>query len=158
MDLTALPTDNLYKFMALAGTLLLVFSVYLGFTRYQKYWERLDELSLELAENEATIRRAEREVAAIEGKHDPSPEAAQALEERKFEARRRHELNKSRLAIVERTDRDRKWALGISIALAVAAVLLAGSGYYLWYDRLQRFQDRAVEAEAQNRPVEVPAR
>lgn len=50
MDPTALPTDNLYKFLALSGLAIVGFSIWFGWTRWPAFQERAFKILQELAE------------------------------------------------------------------------------------------------------------
>jgi len=43
----SVPTDNLYKFLAISGILIVIFSIYFTYTQRQKLEETIDQLLLD---------------------------------------------------------------------------------------------------------------
>ncbi len=187
--LTTLPwirvvTDNLYKFMALAG--LASFFLSNGFLYIQTHRlreqlidtevERLvleeDEklLKLELKEFQAEIDAIEARVAQLEKAGQPlNPTKGQELKnmlenlDSKLEAslRRRFELTKlgHRLAGKQALNDFLEKELQRDRILTVFFSLLCGGvasvGFLLWYLRLQKFQDIIVQKQASSREEET---
>jgi hypothetical protein len=135
MDPSKFPTDNLYKFMALCGLVLLIASAYAD-------WQMSDRLSTyqweeALTEHDKNFlmnsyeKEQNKEVKELYFKmftsvnaRGPHPHSSEA-EDKKFIA----ELGRNRTMI--RT--------GIVLGLLLTAI-----GFFLWYHKLQKHLDKAV--------------
>jgi hypothetical protein len=135
MDLGSIPTDNLYKFVAL-GSLLAIGAVWYSANRNSNLlYDRKKEVLAEQAKLMSAMADVQAEMENSEGK--PSD----ALIARKREANLREvELNAYVRALNELTDHRVKsnakalWGMAV---LLVCAVL----GFRFWYCKLQWFQD-----------------
>ena len=146
MNIPQLPTDSLYKFITMSGLVLTVLSLtYLVLSRH--------DLALKVAEGEGVIKNAEVERQNLEAMKispttPPKDEYEQARLARFFdlvsESRRLHERN---VVFLEQYLELRPW---VFISLLFGVVLFAG-GSWLWYMRLQRYQDLIVQAESRQR-------
>jgi hypothetical protein len=176
MDLSALPTNNLYQFLALGGLLLLIVSL-LG---PWKQWERLEERHMDAqraldttkVEIEALKLAVARHKARAEEcggvfnedgtfKVPPrlTPEQAEAVRgvseallQKAAEVRRAQASNTALAAYVGRTRARLRWLLLVAIGAGVVAVVLSGLGFYLWYTRVQVYQDELLRRQVVSSP------
>ena len=142
MNLSTLPTDHLYKFLALAGLALFVFSV-----AYPT--NLISDLELRIVESETQIRLQDADISKFEGELDafekkkphPSEQEVlilrdnfQQLKVKKIEVQGKTE----RLAILNKQLREAFNLLKLS---ALVGLLMAFVGFLLWYVRVQRPAD-----------------
>ena len=148
MQLPSIPTDNLYKFVAISGLALCAFAVTYPTSKAL-------ELKNSAIETHAQIRKLQIELDGLSADVD-------AFKSKAPEQRRQEEhaaLSKSLKAIqlkkvdidaaVEKLDLNRDWAWAYLLFAAIAG--LVGSiattrGFRLWYNRVQRPQDQKLLA------------
>ncbi len=142
-----LPTDNLYKFLALAGLVIVVLSDVLQNARMSAINEKLDALRVEAAGTDAESKSIDADLARG---------SALTSHEREllWQRRREHTLHLAesgaRLAIVDRLITEQHdiqvWS---DVASAIGAVLMI-LGFGLWYHKVQVYQDRLLRAQAKD--------
>ena len=145
MNFPSLPTDNLYKFLALSGLLIAGFS----FTLLP--WQ-LHELRLEVFDSEAEARvlviereQIERELSRLESMDERTWEEVSALRTSHDALRKsiaRSDSNAERMTYLVETYRSLVTVSGGGIVLGG---LLSIAGFRLWYTRVQRpLDERAL--------------
>lgn len=160
------PTDNLYKFMALAGLFVAAFSTWISLQKFVEYnratllldseygamiptASRMAELSLKnLA---CSISEAEER----ESKTRSDPTACQNVDAAKAES---DQLGQKLRELEEHVrpmsvNRDALWQeyrmyRAGALVVGVLGLYLTGLGFWWWYDRLQRHLDAAVKADS----------
>ena len=154
------PTDNLYKFMAIAGIAVMVlavlgpaFAIALG----ERHQERVDDVLVDLARLEAQERVLEVKYAHVEEWYDGESSLTIArsdprLQEIVSSNDEAYQLYVERAALEECVSREadrREFCESIFLqsvveqwVLLVFGAVLAVAGFTLWYRRLQRYQDR----------------
>ena len=168
-----LPTDNLYKFLAIFGLLVAAFSVYVPLLRYVEFIRvshRVDAIygpmieSLRAIDDEARARLecAIYKAYLLEKKQPPTPDPCSdvvVVKDKTASARTELERQKAQVAPLE-VERNSLWQeyvlflyVGIGGLLTGVAMCIAGFG--LWYVRLQKYLDAAVRAEASPKPSTV---
>jgi hypothetical protein len=144
---TSLPTDNLYKFMAIAGLSIIFFSFYLAFNRVESLWERLDQgmrQSDKLSEEIAQLRIKEKTI--------------QEVMDRRIV---KYEIGKRQLQLSDAmfaTDRFYKMTLWILDRVLIAlccGCFFTALGFTLWYTRVQRPLDIAIKTQAKRDLADV---
>ena len=130
MNLPNLPTDNLYKFMALSGLFLIIFSftlVLLQANRSQDIHRELKRLStimeLKNFQNERDKKLGENIVENL-------GQSRKLLEELKF--------------ILEQKPK----YMAFFVIFMLIGVILSITGFQLWYSRVQRYQDILIKNQA----------
>jgi len=144
LNIPSPPTDNLYKFLALAGILIVVG----GYVFVYLQADRSQELLRELKQGAALIH-AETEIARLRSLlNDPNERRGKHLEEG-YEAAARE---RARLTKVEEELKFLlAWKNRSMILLAAAHVVgsvLSAVGFALWYQRVQRYQDLILRRQA----------
>lgn len=123
-----LPTDSLYKFMALAG---LVVMIAVPLYTLSKMWE------------------IQPQVAELKARVDSAPPSA-ALENIEEKLQAIEELTEYRVSAARL--RVRIDQFGFLIALSTVSFVAGGAlavfGFYLWYVRVQQYLDRALQRGA----------
>jgi hypothetical protein len=160
------PTDNLYKFLAIFGLVVIMFSIYVPLLRYMEFSrlshkadaiyapmiEPLTALDDEArAELECTIHQAYLRDKQQPPKPDPCP-AVSAAKSKGSLARAQLEKLQAQLTPIE-VDRNSIWQEYMLLLYAGSLGLLVGivmciSGFWLWYTRLQKYLDASVRQQA----------
>jgi hypothetical protein len=138
---SSLPTDNLYKFLAIAGVALIIFSFYMSHSRMDLMWQRQDEWMRTYTKTFSELRTKTNQLKQNSG------ENAKALKD---------EILKLRMAMIN--DDFTKWqfretTLDLFNELQVVlylGCLLAAIGFTFWYTRVQKYLDAALKKQSQN--------
>ena len=169
MELLKPPTDNLYKFLALSGVLVLAVSIFYPFWQWYHIKERsievskeseflladIDRMKTELESDLKTLTELQKEEEEGNYKGDPV-ERIQRLQQRNqqhmslaLESRKKSIELHSKQELLNLYSR-------MAIAITLAGVLgIAGGlgtaafGFGLWYTRLQKYQDMILQKEAE---------
>lgn len=143
MNLPNPPTDNLYKFVAIFGMVLVVAPLVLFFGRAGELRARSAEVRREVAllGFDVDVARQDQE----RSKEPDEPLKTRALRRRMVEAQARTTELSDLLEELERL-------ANVAKISAAAGLVLTIVGFTLWYERVQRFEDlvlrRQVEAAA----------
>ena len=141
MNYPSLPTDNLYKFIALAGLALILFSATYPIGRVIEF--ELGVVETKSQQEKLDIEKSEidRLLVNLEKAKDPQPQELAALRERHTQREiKTIELKKS----IEIAQIQLDWAkyyLGAARFGLVIGLFLAFVGFRLWYLRVQRPND-----------------
>lgn len=133
MILPSLPTDSLYKFIAVAGAFIFLSSLIVPF---QKHYE----LAVKRAENTGVIAMVEERVARFSSSINGASDVDIAMGE--F-----HDLRaraKATNAALESLQRE---MLVLRNAGLVLGLLLMALGLSAWYLRVQRYEDRLLQGK-----------
>jgi hypothetical protein len=158
VDLASLPTDSLYKFVALSGVALALLSFYLLVTRSLHVWERVDQLSflsarvgVELDVVEKNVERAKAQPTLSDAEH--------ALMGRKIaRIKKLHANEKVRLEIARRLTAELHRLVLIAGIATALGIIVASAGFRLWYTRSQAPQDELLRLQVeQARAASTPA-
>ena len=134
MQFPNLPTDNLYKFLALSGVLVAVVSVYFVITTAY----RSQELA-RLVEENIRISDVLIDFGEITLNSDAMQEALLVLAESTAEIQ---ELN----FIVDR----KNTTIFIGLIVSFAGVVMSYFGFFLWYRRVQIYHDMILKHESES--------
>jgi len=141
MELPMLPTDNLYKFLALSGLVMLVLSF--TFPR-----NMVDELELKAVESETNINLLAFEVSVLKDDVDAAEKKPKLAEDgiQKLSERQRQLEVKTLQVGGERAKlnvlvKQLRFAMSLSIIGSVLGFVLADIGFWLWYMRVQKPAD-----------------
>jgi hypothetical protein len=148
MSIPSLPTDNLYKFMALAGLVMIALSTYYPM-------QRISDLELKQVSTNTGIGLAQleadeisKEVSRLEKKKTPDHAAVHSLDFRQLQSQqtvvRLHGLMETQQVLLAQL---RRMLILGGIGLIVGTVL-SWYGFRLWYERVQRPLDSAVANSA----------
>jgi hypothetical protein len=139
-----LPTDNLYKFMALAGLGVVLFSVYFIVTRVEQGTALRNQLDRESALIDAEDNQIELAWERLKLKIGPEAKALQS-------ARNEIKKRKARIAaVVEAATRFLQLSLFLFENLFIAIYVGIGVaifGFCLWYWKVQRHMDKALREQ-----------
>jgi hypothetical protein len=159
VPLPQLPTDNLYKFMAITGLVLLVLSPYFWVRFSLAEHEKLDATTKALFNYFPNIRYMDNLEATRQAGRWVSPTNTDPFESNRL-VLLQAAGNDYQRAATEFEDLNRHAGLIAFACVAGAAIGLAlcVSGFWLWYSRIQKHQDRilAIEAKAVTEPSHPP--
>ncbi len=162
-----LPTDNLYKFMAIAGVVLFIFGAYTSFTSLRETQTAIWQFGSEARTIEREQEWVAREIARINAENpvnaDVEGRAEAAAELQKAEDRlakymkldailkqQNDRLHQSAEGIL-RLENENKWSALVrsgGVFCAIIGLVLATVGFLLWYKRVQVYQDIALRNAA----------
>ena len=132
MQIPNLPTDNLYKFMAMAGMAIII----MGFLTVWAHANRSQELFRELQQGLALSNTELEQAMQI------------ANPEERLSLLRKHNLELAKLTSIQKElEFILDWKLRyevFAVACMVLGTLLSGSGFWLWYVRVQRHLDKML--------------
>ena len=140
-----LPTDNLYKFMALAGVSIVVLSTVLFSIQLSAMSEKTDQLTLEIASLEAETKNLEADVDRAE--RAPTRDT-QLLRQRHSELAVQMAVMGARNAVLRRVTANTGRSQTLMVIGWLVGMLIAAVGFVLWYTRVQTFQDQILRAQA----------
>jgi len=122
MNLPSLPTDNLYKFMALSGIILIISSFFI-------FWKQADRSQELLRELKAGL--------ALENTYSDN---------------RRSDLSNLKLKVeeLELLIKFRPWYIAFLLISQIIGWFLSIIGFRLWYSRVQKHQDIILAEQARS--------
>jgi hypothetical protein len=147
MDLPQIPTDNLYKFMAIVGVV--VMTMVIGFSTI-----KLSDLEFQTIDPGVQTEKIQisteylsREIGRTERKTTPTPEELSALDQRRMQlAERRAELDGNL--------KKARFQLQCMYGLIILSAISTLGGYYMakrgfagWYRFVQQPQDALLKAQ-----------
>lgn len=175
MNIPQLPTDNLYKFMALVGVLVtlasLLFPGYQLFeigrqqitaeTEFEVLKERGRLLEAETEDLDRERNELSRDIVELKNRHNTSTKDINALDARNIMYRQRYaELRTKRSEVLanaslvggklEEISRLLQWAtysLLVTVIGTALGLTLAFKGFNLWYQRVQIHQDALLRKQ-----------
>ncbi len=179
MHFPNLPTDNLYKFLALSGVVVVLVSIFYPISRLGELRQKAIELAaeikiLDLESKRLTVNHSqlEREVAAFEKQLSaaekekrPTPGDIDSIEKIHNQLRTRalkletsnDDLQVKLVKVSAKNDqlvqlvRYVEYFVNVMYGGIVIGVLLAWVGFGLWYVRVQRPQDLLLKQQIENK-------
>jgi len=151
MDIFKPPTDNLYKFVAISGLLIFLASFIFPQILYKDYL-------IKFAEIQGELRVLERQVDALDNVTDTASDDPVRRKEADVEINRREseidkglaEVLRNRELRVALSNYARRWDLFGFIGMPFGLVMMM-SGFYFWYSRLQKYEDKLIKHKASDR-------
>jgi hypothetical protein len=165
-----LPTDNLYKFQALAGLVILMLSIWFGVERYYeicvesvKINGETDKLSLEITNLMESLDHLERQTSRIIKTNDASTVSLSTIGLSAIDfGKRLDDVKKIDMDIrVKGVEEDTHFALfkiqanqlrtivKFSVIGGCLGIYFTVWGFYRWQTRVQDYQDRILRKEAE---------
>ena len=142
MEISQLPTDNLYKFMAIAGVVLLLFGLSYPLRLATELQRQIVEVQVQVDIAELRTEQIQSRVEELKKADDLTREQVQAVEADLYDlqeqaAKDRGAAAKSRLLLYHFL----LFAI-IGLACIVSGSILARIGFKLWYERVQKPSDQ----------------
>ena len=147
-----LPTDNLYKFIALAGLALIFFSLYFIFTRLEQGTALRNQLEIDSASINAESERIEFEWEMLKQKVGRSVKALEGPEAKAL-ANARDEINDRKRRIAATAQNATRFIkLNMELVQPVEYAIyfgigLSAVGFFLWWFKVQRHMDKALREQ-----------
>ena len=138
------PTDNLYKFIAIAGLLVSALGGTFAYVSAGRIDATLVAIEGRVAEDSLEVRYVREDAA------DTSLTRAERLR-RARDVERRVARRGAEVAALRKTYDGSKWTLISCVLWIFIGMAIAFKGFQLWYIRLQQFQDEIVSNEARER-------
>ena len=141
IDLPALPTDSLYKLLALSGIFLILITIYLIYNLYLKLKSKVYDIY-----SEQEVREAE--ISYLERMENPDPEEV-------LKVRIKHNL--TAVKVKERNWYIKQlWVLSIfGTMIILIGIVMTYKGFTLWYSKVQVYQDRLLKLQVEQIEKEV---
>jgi hypothetical protein len=149
------PSDNIYKFSAIAGLVVVISTHYIFFLSVREFYDKAFEITAKHAaisveagrSHEAMVRldaeiKAEREGPRrreLQSKRNREDEAGDAIRLRLAEVR-------AQLDVLGQLRGWAWWATYLSVGAGSIGIGVSVWGFFCWYFRVQVYQDRALRA------------
>ena len=157
-----IPTDNLYKFLAISGLCLIIVGSTFPFRYAYETYKQVHQLSGEIGVMELEMKYLEEQTGSLEGKQDslnPSTPAEHSPEINKENISLKGLSKELQIKILQLKNKNDLFLLQSKLARMFVFMgglstgtgfCLAFVGFYFWYHRLQKYQDKIVEYESKN--------
>ncbi|MBM4273084.1 MAG: hypothetical protein FJ134_01275 [Deltaproteobacteria bacterium] len=150
MQLPIPPTDNLYKFLALSGLVLVIFSIVFPLSRISDINLKLLEFEMQSDVLEVELKYLEQDTAEWVEKENPTPEEQEMLRKRTLELRIKHTELKGRIRQINGLINEVKenWKIlkvGGTVGMAFSFI-----GFGLWLFRIQLPSDLLLQKQVKN--------
>lgn len=149
-----LPTDNLYKFMALSGLFLFCFSLYFITTKVDALEERVYKDGIAYSEWKVKAEALEKEIDHLTTEKSLAAQKSIEVNESLKSKLLEHNINLAKVkhaTLYSKNNLEQiKHYQQIGFWLKVVSLLLSIFGFALWYFRVQKYQDIALKNEALN--------
>jgi hypothetical protein len=144
MNIPNLPTDNLYKFLALTGIIILIFSIAITEIRLTELESESDDYLTQKGELYFDIQSLNSDLDRITDKE------IFELKRLKNEIRiREFKLSRTKELLLKKSKQTRtvfRW----SIFGVLSGLLISVFGFVLWYNRVQRYLDYKLKLETKD--------
>lgn len=143
MNGLSLPTDNLYKFIALAGLVLIIFSAYIDYTKGMEMSLAVEELKGQLEIDKAESQYIEPQISEA-AKQNDAPAYRKLIRERE----KQKAVVDAKLATVKFQSKVYFWLRRVLVTAYIVGAGVSFFGFLLWYIKVQRHLDAAIRLES----------
>ncbi len=154
MEFLTPPTDNVYKFFAIAGIAVALFVPSFCYVQLNAVLDQEDKIEEELTAIRLEISFYKEDLDSTRNKNQTGEDQARILEAGRNLAKR-NALQGQKLQTIHRLNSRNKYLPIVAVIGLVIGACMAISGFYLWYVRLQKFQDEITKREAQGKSRRV---
>jgi len=144
----SLPTDNLYKFIALCGLVLCIASAAGQQHQILDSRSRMREYSFQIADFDGEVHVLLAHYKRLGRVAKPSSADLAAIDSLNDRIERLNASIAARRKAIDEMGDDDAFEWRFMFAGGLLGFLTAAVGFGLWYDRLQRYQDLSVRAQA----------
>jgi hypothetical protein len=144
LDLPSLPTDSLYKFVALTGLALALFAITYPQAKLVENQVAIAEANAQSAKLTLQIQEEGEVLAKLEGQENPSPERLVSLVQLHKAALIAQVDMKRTIDLIHIRNTWIRFYVFYSIAGFLIGTVLSVAGFYFWYKRVQEPVDRAL--------------
>jgi hypothetical protein len=169
MNIPIPPTDNIYKYCAIVGTLIVIFSLYVPYLIMKEYREKSSSINLKIASINAEQYIFEIRIKALEELTENgillqknkfrfdtakfnipySWNEIKKMKEQLLELDKSVHINIAELTVfnedLKQLAIDYERISNITDRLFYFGIIIGVVGYILWYYRIQRYQDKALK-------------
>lgn len=149
MNLPTLPTDNLYKFLALSGLALLLFSMVYPLNTLNDLELKAVEARTQIKLLELELSVLERNIDAASRKKEPSPDEVARLSDRQQQLKAKAIQNEGERERLTTLVKQLRFAFNGLIGGLLIGYALAHLGFYLWYVRVQKPADKLARTQGE---------
>ena len=151
-----IPTDNLYKFMALFGLAIFLFAIYFSFTQQQQLSDKIHIFLLEFETLSVESKITDELLSNYNELQNPTPEDYKEIKKVIYDMHRRKAVFDENKRMVNELRDYRKFNRYYEVALLIIGSVLITIGFSLWYDRLQYYQDIEIRNNARQKVINTP--
>ena len=144
MEFQKVPTDNLYKFMALSGLVIIFLCFALPFSKVL-------DLKKETLIISGEIKLLKLEATFLESKFQQLKVNRSDKDVQDIQIKKQVLANKNDL-MLEFSNEMRLWFVPLSIG-GILGIGIAYKGFWLWYIRLQKYQDIIVKSQTYDNKI-----
>lgn len=145
--LSDLPTDNLYKFMALSGVALTIFSCVFPLWMEFSTWEKMDPLRIDIAVMQVEVENFKKNISNIDFNNLSADQEKDLGQKTESLSLKNAEIG-AKLGILKYYSFRSTLILILMFVPAFLSIFLANAGFVRWYNKLQKYQDEIIETEA----------
>jgi len=149
------PTDNLYKFLAIAGVTLMIIGIISGVTKFNEFSADSAQYTMDSAALRADVdtmnvrlKIAEKSQKTSASETNEIRNKLEAIERQRANLEARFENEKAK---VQDLHTQKKYVTSLVTVGLVAAVI----GFVSWYFRVQVYQDAVTRLDAEQRALEL---
>lgn len=155
MNMPYPPTDSLYKFLSIVGSILVAVSIYYPMHLDDVYYEKISLLDKEfnkLKWDESEYKELKEEINNLIsiGKEKELLEPRKRFKDMIKESRIRNTEILLILKDIEHINKKIRYTSIASYILITIGFFMALYGFYKWYYKIQIYQDKIIESQAKN--------
>ncbi len=143
MNIPNLPTDNIYKFLALSGLFIIIFSITMTEIKLADIQTDLDIYETQAAELEYEVQSLDSRLE--KDTHNEAYNSEKLVDELKF---KNFKLANTNELLRKKSDKFKR-AFHWSIFGVIIGAIICLLGFIYWYNRVQRFLDYKLKLECE---------
>ena len=150
MHMPSLPTDNLYKFLAVSGLVIFIFSQVLPVIRISEIRMKLVEVRTQSNILKVLSEELEEDIAIWKNKTSLTPEEKDSFRKRLIEIRIKTAELRGRFEQVESLNRDLDYLMILFWGGLLIGVGISVLGFLAWYFIVQKPNDLLLRKQVEN--------
>jgi len=150
MNLPTLPTDNLYKFLALSGLAIAIFSLVFPMIRISEIKMKLVEAETQSNVLNVEIEELKEDTDRWAKKTSLSPEETASLRKRLIELRIKGVQIRGRFEQIKSLNKDLDYSMILIWVGLPLGMLISYLGFLLWYFRVQKPNDLLLRKQVES--------
>lgn len=145
MSLPNLPTDNLYKFVALVGVIILIATLYFPIMKAREYRLSMVKLKGQLRLLDIELDYLKEKATDLKSDHDNTGHTRTELIYEAHQLKMKSEELKTKGEELRILELDYQLLISIQKSGMLMGILTGILGFSLWYFKIQRYQDRQLK-------------
>jgi hypothetical protein len=150
ITLPTLPTDNLYKFLALSGLAIAIFSLVFPIIRISEIRMKLIEVKTQSNVLDVEIEELKGDTDRWAKKTSLSPEETASLRKRLIEIRIKSVEIRGRFEQIKSLNRDLDYSMTLIWVGLPLGLIISHLGFLLWYFRVQKPNDLQIRKQVES--------